>query len=275
MGLMNNIFKSITSFLKNHVWCLVVYFSTITLFLWGADSDLSNRAGFAASIVSIVLAIVVIVFTIQESDRMQRIIEQFGQKVEKNQDDVRNLLNLGSGAISPQSANQALISNSDSPDVTQAIADEQVRMNILKYYTAKNMNFTNVADKINATIYSWGWPLNFNLFDGSKGFTFYGHFPMQEPKKVMFNVKQLMKNIGYTYNKIETLKDNPESFKQAKKILDNISIDVLVADGSPKDKMSKKTSGFQPANHNISVNFLYLSDIEADIEKEYDSIGEL
>lgn len=85
-----NIFKSITMFLKNHVWCLVVYFSTITLFIWGADGDLANRAGFAASIVSIVLAIVVIVFTIQESNRMQRMIERFGQKFEKGQEELKN-----------------------------------------------------------------------------------------------------------------------------------------------------------------------------------------
>jgi len=88
-----NIFKSTTTFLKNHVWCLVIYFLTITLFLWGADSDLANRAGFAASIVSIVLAIVVIVFTIQESDRMQRIIERFGQKIEKRQEELKNYFN--------------------------------------------------------------------------------------------------------------------------------------------------------------------------------------
>ena len=270
-----NIFKSITSFLKNHVWCLVVYFSTINLFVWGVDGDLSNRAGFAASIVSIVLAIVVIVFTIQESDRMQRIIEQFGQKVEKGQEDVKNFLSSGSGATSQQSANRVPISNSGSSDMIQTRADDQAKIDILKYYTAKDMRFTDVTDKTNATIYGWGWSLGFNLFNGSKGFKFHGYFPKQEPQKVMFNVKQLIKNIGDANDRVETLKDNSEAFQEARNILDNISIDVLVAEDAPKEKMSEKISEFQPANLNISVNFICLSDIEAALEQEYESIGEL
>lgn len=274
MGLMN-IFKSTTTFLKNHVWCLVIYFLTIALFLWRADGDLANRAGFAASIVSIVLAIVVIVFTIQESDRMQRIIEQFGQKVEKGQEDVKIFFSSGSGATSQQSANQVPISNSGSSDMIQTSADNQAKIDILKYYTAKDMCFTDVTDKTNATIYGWGWSLGFNLFKGSKGFKFHGYFPKQEPKKVMFNIKKLMKNIGDANDKVETFKDNSEAFQEARNILDNISIDVLVAEDAPISKMSEKVNEFQPANHNISVNFLRLSNIEADLKKEYDSIGEL
>ncbi len=270
-----NIFKSITNFLKNHIWCLVVFFSTITLFVWGADGDLSNRAGFAASIVSIVLAIVVIVFTIQESDRMQRIIEQFGQKVEKGQEDVKNFFSSGSGATSQQSANQVTISNSGSSDMSQTPADDQAKIDILKYYTAKDMRFTDVTDKTNATIYGWGWSLGFNLFNGAKGFKFHGYFPKQEPKKVMFNVKQLMKNIGNANDRVETLKDNSEAFQEARKILESISIDVLVAEDASIDKMSKKVNEFQPANHNVPVTFLRLSDIEAYLKEEYDSIGEL
>ena len=270
-----NIFKSTTTFLMNHVWCLVIYFLTIALFLWRADGDLANRAGFAASIVSIVLAIVVIVFTIQESDRMQRIIEQFGQKVEKGQEDVKNFLTSGSGATSQQSANQVPISDSGSSDMTQASADNQAKIDILKYYTAKDMYYTDVTVKTNATIYGLGASLGFNLFNGSKGFKFHGYFPKQEPKKVMFNVKQLMKNIGDTNDRVETLKDNSEAFQEARNILDNISIDVLVAEDAPISKMSKKVNEFQTANYNIPANFLRLSDIEADLEKEYDSIGEL
>ena len=272
-----NIFKSITSFLKNHIWCLVVYFSTITLFLWGADGDLANRAAFAASIVSIVLAIVVIVFTIQESNRMQRIVEQFGQKVEERQEDLIKSINSGSSKEQP--TKQVPISNSGSPDAPQQSAAEsperQNQIKILKYYTIKDMYFTNVTDKTNAAVYGLGWAFGFNLFNGSKGFKFHGYFPEQKPKDVMLNVKQLMKNIGDAHNKVETFKDKPESFQQAKNILDAISIDLLVAEDAPIEGMSQKITEFQPTNYNIPVNFLRLSDIEADLKKEYDSIGEL
>ena len=84
-----------------------------------------------------------------------------------------------------------------------------------------------------------------------------------------------MKKISNANDRTETLKDNSEAFQEARKILDNISIDVLVADGTPKDKMSSKMSKFQPDYRDIPVNLLYLSDIEAALEKEYDSIGEL
>ena len=273
------IFKSTTTFLKNHVWCLVIYFLTIALFLWRADGDLANRAGFAASIVSIVLAIVVIVFTIQESDRMQRIIEQFGQKVEKGQEDVRNLFSSGSGATSHQSANQVPISNSGSPDAPQQSTDKspelQNQTKILKYYIIKDMYFTNVTDKTNAAIYGLGWAFGFNLFNGPKSYKFYGHFREQDRTGVLFNIKQLMKNIGDAYNRVEAFKDKPETLQQARNILNNISIDVLVVDDSPIEKMSEKVNEFQPANHNIPVQFLRLSDIEAVLKKEYDSIGEV
>lgn len=276
MGLMN-IFKSTTTFLKNHIWCLVIYFSTITLFVWGADGDLANRAGFAASIVSIVLAIVVIVFTIQESNRMQRIIEQFGQKVEERQEDLIKSINSGSSKEQP--TNQVPISNAGSTNTSQQSTEKspelQNQTKILKYYIIKDMYFTNVTDKTNAAIYGLGWAFGFNLFNGPKGYKFYGHFREQDRRGVLFNIKQLMKNIGDAYNRVEAFKDKPETLQQARNILNNISIDVLVVDDSPIDKMSEKVNEFQPAKHNIPVNFLRLSDIEADLKKEYDSIGEL
>lgn len=272
-----NIFKSITSFLKNHIWCLVVYFSTITLFLWGADGDLANRAAFAASIVSIVLAIVVIVFTIQESNRMQRIIERFGQKVEEKQEDL--IRSINSGSLKEQPTNQVPISNAGSTDTSQQSTEKpselQNQPEILKYYIIKDMYFTNVTDKTNAAIYGLGWTFGFNLFNGPKGYKFYGHFREQDQTGVLFNIKRLMKNIGDAYNRLEAFKDKPEAWQQARNILNNISIDVLVVDDSPIEKMSKKVNEFQPANHNIPVQFLRFSDIEAVLKKEYDSIGKL
>ncbi len=274
-----NIFKSITSFLKNHVWCLVVYFSTITLFIWGTDGDLANRAGFAASIVSIVLAIVVIVFTIQESNRMQGIVERFGQKVEKGQEGVMKALGSNSGVTSPQSANQVPILDAGSIDTRQQSTAEsseyQIRSEILKYYAVKGMRFADVTDKTNAAIYALGWAFGFNLFNGPRSFKLYGHFFEQKTKDVMFNVKQLLKNIGDAYNRVEALEDKDETLQQGRDILNSISIDVLVEDGSPIGKMSDKANEFQPANRNIPVNFLYLSDIETDLQKEYDSIEDL
>ncbi len=275
-----NIFKSITSFLKNHIWCLVVYFSTITLFLWGADGDLANRAAFAASIVSIVLAIVVIVFTIQESNRMQRIIEQFGQKVEKGQEDVISILNSASGAMPPspiknQSTNQILGSLDTSPQSAEESPGRQNQADIIPYYTIKDMRFTDISDKTNLALYRLGWMFGFNLFDGAKGFTFYGHFPKLEPKKVVFNINRLLKNFGDIYNRLETLKIDSKAIQEAIDIFDATSIDVLVADNAPIEKMNSIIEKLQPSGHNISVKLLQLSDIKKVLEKEYDSMGEL
>ncbi len=253
-----NIFSSITSFLKNHVWCLVVYLSTVTLVVWGADGDLANRAGFAASIVSIVLAIVVIVFTMQESNRVQRLLEQFGQTSEKNQEVILGILNSGSGATSQQPAEKS--------------PERQNQGKILKYYLAKGLRFSDTTDKTNAMIYSLGAPLSFDLFNGPSSFKFHGYFSAQEQNEILFNVKQLMKTIGDAYNRADALKDNSEAFQKAIEILNAISIDVLVADNLPKEIMDQKVAEFQPAHRNITVNFISLDSIETYLEKEYASL---
>ena len=103
---------------------------------------------------------------------MQRIIEQFGQKVEKGQEDVKNFLSSGSGVTPRQ------------PDMTQTPDEGQAKANILKYYTAKGMDFTDVTGKTNAAVYSWGFSLGFNLFNGLEGFKFHGYFPKEEPNKI-------------------------------------------------------------------------------------------
>lgn len=270
MGLI--IFKSITTFLKNHVWCLIVYFSTITLVIWGTDSDLANRAGFASSIVSIVLAIVVIVFTMQESGRMQRFLEQLGKKVEKVPAGVIEALGSGSGVPAEQSVKST---PTPSDGKIPKPVDEQAEADILKYYTIKGMDLTNVTDKTNGAIYSWGWAFHFNLFNGSEGFKFHGYFPEQRPNEIMFNMKQLMKKISDANDRTEKLKDNPKAFQEARNILDNISIDVLVAEGTPKERMSLTISKFQPKYRDIPFKLLYPSDIKAALEEEYENIGNL
>ena len=62
--------------------------------------------------------------------------------------------------------------------------------------------------------------------------------------------------------------------QEGRDILNNISIDVLVADDSPTTKMSDKVKELQPANHNIPVKFLYYSNIDDFLKSESDSIGD-
>ena len=146
--------------------------------------------------------------------------------------------------------------------------------NILKYYTFKGMRYSNVRSDINLILYNLGSPFGFNLFDGVNNFVFFGYFLEVEPKEILVSVKFLLKNIENAYKRVAKV-ESRHHLEQAQEILRNISVEVLVPDDAPIETMSQRVTEFQPANRNISVKFISLRDIEADIEKEYDSIGEL
>jgi shikimate kinase len=87
------------------------------------------------------------------------------------------------------------------------------------------------------------------------------------------HLKLLMKNLWNTYERLIAAGGDEVLKEEAKKILDNTKIDVLVPESAPIEKMYEKVKDFHQEFCNNPVKFLRISDIDAVLNKEYDNIG--
>ncbi|MHC4259858.1 MAG: hypothetical protein ACYSTF_05545 [Planctomycetota bacterium] len=143
---------------------------------------------------------------------------------------------------------------------------------IVKYYAFKGMRYSDVRGDINSGLYNLGATLGFHLFNGVDGFVFFGYFLEVEPREILVSVKFLLKNIDDAYKRVAKAQGTDRLAEQAREILAHISLEVLVKDDAPIEKMNKKIAEFLQNSQNVPVKLLYLSDIDKAVEQEYESL---
>ena len=150
----------------------------------------------------------------------------------------------------------------------------QTPLNMVRYYTFKGLRYSDVAaGSTGQAVFNLGIMFSFNLFDDGEGkFVFLGYFVENEHKDSMVAVKYLIQNIADAYKRIQAVKEKPE-YQMAQKILDNISIEIIVPENAPVSQMIEKAEHFQHNVRNISLTFIRPSEIEHAIKQEYESIG--
>ena len=77
--------------LKEHVWCVMAFaalllLAVITYWLGGKGNEIVSYVGFASAVTSIVLAIIVIVYTFYQTNRSEQNISEMRRLISEGQE---------------------------------------------------------------------------------------------------------------------------------------------------------------------------------------------
>ncbi len=147
-----------------------------------------------------------------------------------------------------------------------------IASDIIKYFSFKGMRYSDTFLEPMRTIYSFGSMYGFDLFDGATGIVFFGFFSEEEAKEIVIRTKFLINNIDTAYQKIQSHYSSKSDIDRIRRTLDEISIELLVSETSPKENMFNLVEEYQTSIRKIPVQFHKPSDIDTLIKKEYDKI---
>lgn len=142
---------------------------------------------------------------------------------------------------------------------------------VLKYFSFRSLRYTPIMDDATRAVFDLGRLHGFNLFDGSGSIVFFGYFHESEPREIAIRVRFLLQNIQAAYTRIQTNEDLAQR-EQARRVLDQIAIEVLVPEACNKERLTAKVSEFQQPSRQIPLVFLKPSDIERVIREEYEKM---
>lgn len=143
--------------------------------------------------------------------------------------------------------------------------------NLLKYFSFQGMRYSDVSTEDGRAIFNLGSTHGFNLFDGDEGIVFIGYFHEDDPKEIVIRTRFLMQNINAAYGRIELGADQAVK-DRAYKLLDQLSIELLVPKTADNEAMLKILSEYQPKARELSIKLHKPEDIESAVKKEYDKI---
>jgi len=143
--------------------------------------------------------------------------------------------------------------------------------NVLKYFSFKGMKYSDVSTDDARAIYHLGSGHGFNLFDGESGIVFFGYYHEDDPIEIVVRGRFLMQNIDQAYRRIE-VGDDQEVKNKAQRILDQISIELMVPDDANTKAMRKYLSKYQPQARSIPIEIHKQTDIELAVKQEYEKI---
>lgn len=142
---------------------------------------------------------------------------------------------------------------------------------VLKYFSFKGMKYSDVSSDDARAIFNLGVGHGFNLFDGESGIVFFGYFHEDDPKEIVVRGRFLLQNIDLAYGKIEVRED--QALKDsARRLLDQISIELMVPEDTNTEAMRKYLSSYQPQVRSIPIELHKLGDIESTVKQEYAKI---
>ena len=111
-----------------------------------------------------------------------------------------------------------------------------------EYFAFRGLRYTPISDDSTRAIYSLGQAHGFNLFDGLDRIVFFGYFHESTPLEAAVRVRFLLQNIAVAYARVQAIKDAAQT-ERARKILDQLTIEVLVPEDCDTDQLSAKISG--------------------------------
>jgi hypothetical protein len=177
----------------------------------------------------------------------------------------------GSSKASPAAAEIAA-----SPTPAPVTGEEPERTElasiVLKYFAFKRMRYSDVSNPDTRAVFTMGAYQGFNLFDGVPGITFFGHFPELDAAEVVARVRFLFNNIDLAHKRVAEQPDSPQH-DAAVRILDQLSIEVLVGEEAPVDQIRQKIETYRPPDVRVRVEVHTASEVRRVVEREYASMG--
>ncbi len=143
---------------------------------------------------------------------------------------------------------------------------------VLKYFSFRGLRYTPMTDTLAREVFALGEIHGFNLFDGQEGIVFFGYFHESEAQESAVRVRFLLQNIELAYTRIQTSADAAQK-EQARKILDQLTIEILVPEDCDTDRLRAKISEFQPSARQIPFALHKPSDIERVVREEYERMS--
>ncbi|MHC4322034.1 MAG: hypothetical protein ACYST3_07145 [Planctomycetota bacterium] len=137
-----------------------------------------------------------------------------------------------------------------------------------RYFAFKGCRFTTLEDETSKAVFNLSAGYGFNLFDGDNKIIFFGYFHELDATDIVFRTRNLFSNINISY---ERLKDNPDVslVESARRVLDQISLELLIPADTDLKKLRAKIMEYQPANRKIMLTFHTVDDIKNRAEEEY------
>ena len=143
---------------------------------------------------------------------------------------------------------------------------------VLKYFAFKRMRYSDVSNPDTRAVFNIGAFQGFNLFDGVPGITFFGHFPDLDAVEIVVRIRFLLNNIELAQRRVAEQAEASQR-DAAVRILDQLSVEVLVGDDGPIEQIQNKIEEYRPEGVHVSVEVRTPSEIKRIVQAEYASIG--
>lgn len=156
--------------------------------------------------------------------------------------------------------------------VTGLKNEEEPAVSSNQYFTFKEMCWTNVNNETSRAIFDLSGGNGFNLFDGVNKITFFGYFHTLVTAEIVLRTRNLFANINRAYVRLGENPGSPQ-IDAAKRLLDQISLELLVPEGTSLEKLESKLNEFQPSARTISISMHTPSEIQKKVKDEYQSMA--
>lgn len=149
--------------------------------------------------------------------------------------------------------------------------EEEHASSVLRYFTFKLMRITDVNEANARALFNLGGGQGFNLFDGTSGIIFFGYFPNLDPVDIVARVRTLFTNIELSYKRV---KENPDNqlAEAAIRLLDLISIELLIPENISAERLRNKIDEYQPTIRKITITLYSAGELEAKVAEEYEKM---
>ena len=184
----------------------------------------------------------------------------------------RQLALIGSSSKSSPAAADLAAPSSAPPATAEDAERAELASIVLKYFAFKRMRYSDVSNPDTRAVFTMGAYQGFNLFDGVPGIAFFGHFPELDAAEVVARVRFLLNNIELAHQRVAEQPDSPQR-DAAVRILDQLSIEVLVAENAPINQIRETIETYRPTIVHVPVQVHTASEIRGVVEREYASMG--
>jgi hypothetical protein len=157
-------------------------------------------------------------------------------------------------------------------DDQETIRRRELASTVIKFFAFRRMRYSDVSNLEAQAIFNLGAYQGFNLFDGIPGVAFFGLFSDLDPVEIVARVRFLLNNIELSYRRIHEHPDLSQR-EAALRILNQLSVEVLVPEGAPIESIKAKIAEYRPEGLTVPVTLHRPSDIERIVKKEYERMG--
>ena len=152
---------------------------------------------------------------------------------------------------------------------TGLAAHTELAQKAFQFYAFKQMRVSDVTDATARAVFNLGSPGGFNLLDGTAGLLFLGFFVDLEPTEVVARTRILFSNLEISYKRLGESLVDPVMRDQARRLLDQIAVELIVAETLDKHAIQRKIEEFQPTVRKVTVTVRSPKEVEDAVAEEF------